>query len=266
MPTVVITGAGSGLGRALARTWAERGWQVIATDRDGASAAVTAAALPGPATHRHQELNVMRNEDFVALEQSLRAESVAVDVVVNNAGVAGAGRLTSTPLSHWDQVLDINLMGVVRGCRAFIPGMSERGRGHLVNIASFAGLANAPAMSTYNVTKAGVVALSETLRTELDADGIGVTVVCPSFFETNLLHEADGFGIDIRSLGSKLMAQSPLTAEDVAERIVAAVEKKSFLCIPHRDARWLYRLKRYAPETFARIMVNKARGLLRKAG
>lgn len=266
MPTAVITGAGSGLGRALAVAWAARDWQIVATDRDATAAAATADALPGSARHFHTGLDVTRNDDFDALINMLASESINADVLVNNAGVAGAGRLTSTPLEHWDQVLNINLLGVVRGCRAFVPQMSARKTGHLVNIASFAGLANAPAMSTYNVSKAGVVALSETLRTELHDDNIGVTVVCPSFFETNLLDEADGFGIDIRSVGRKLMSQSPLSAEDVAQCIVRAVENDSFLCIPHSDARWLHRLKRYAPETFARIMVNKARGLLRKAG
>ncbi|MFK7887239.1 MAG: SDR family NAD(P)-dependent oxidoreductase [Gammaproteobacteria bacterium] len=265
MPTVVITGAGSGLGRALAQAWATRGWQVVATDRDGGAAATTVRSLAGSAAHLHAALDVTRNADFEALVATLDEQSVDVDVMVNNAGVAGAGLLTSTPLEHWDQVLDINLLGVVRGCRAFASKMTARKTGHIVNIASFAAIANAPAMSTYNVTKAGVVALSETLRTELNDDNIGVTVVCPSFFETNLLEDAAGFGIDIKSVGRKLMSQSPISADDVAVSILNAVEAKSFMCIPHRDARWLYRLKRFAPETFARIMVKKARGMLRKA-
>lgn len=262
MPTVVITGAGSGLGRELARAWAAGGWSIIATDRNLPGAQETVSMLGEASNHRAFELDVTLDDSFAALLDKL--DGIEVDVVVNNAGIASAGRLISTPMAHWNRVLDVNLLGVVRGCRAFIPTLRARG-GHLVNIASFAGLANAPAMSTYNVTKAGVIALSETLRTELSGDGIDVTVVCPSFFQTPLLDDAEAFGVDIRKVGGKLMDQSPLSAEDVARRVVADVAAGRFMCIPHRDARWLHRLKRLSPETFARLMVNKARGLLRTA-
>ena len=261
MPTVVITGAGSGLGRELSRSWARRQWRVVATDRHLAGAQETVSQLDSGAPHEAIQIDVTRDEDFARLTEHL-ADS-PVDVLVNNAGVATAGSLTNTPLSEWQRVLDINLMGVVRGCRAFAPMLRAGGGGHVVNIASFAGLANAPAMSTYNVGKAGVVSLSETLRTEWQSAGIGVTVVCPSFFQTALLKDAESFGIDIRTVGGKLMARSPITAEDVAESIVRAVEARDFLCIPHRDARWLHRLKRFAPETFARLMVNRSRALMR---
>lgn len=264
MRTAMITGSGSGLGRELARAWAARGWRVVATDRNGDAAAETCAMLDEPTRHRSAVLDVTADDDFTALRESLSHDNTCLDVVVNNAGIACAGRIGATPLEHWDEVLDINLLGVVRGCRTFEPMLAADGGGHIVNIASFAAIASAPAMATYNVAKAGVVSLSETLRTELAAKNIGVTVVCPSFFQTNLLDDAEGFGVDLQALGSKLMAASPISATDVANIILEAVESKRFMCIPHRDARWLYRLKRWAPETFANLMLSRSRALLRE--
>ncbi|MEO1573452.1 MAG: SDR family NAD(P)-dependent oxidoreductase [Pseudomonadota bacterium] len=263
MPTVVITGAGSGLGRELALQWDQKGWRVIATDRHLGSARETVGLLKNGQPHAAYALDVSQDAPFDQLLDAL--SDTPIDMLVNNAGVATAGTLTNTPLSEWDRVIDVNLMGVVRGCRAFASRLKSGGGGHVVNIASFAGLANAPAMATYNVTKAGVISLSETLRTEWQRDNIGVTVVCPSFFQTGLLEHAESFGVDIQRIGGKLMEQSPITATDVARSIIASVESGQFLCIPHRDARWQYRLKRFAPESFARMMINRARAMLRSS-
>src|SRR5690606_37851261 len=113
-----------------------------------------------------------------------------VDLVINNAGVSGGGPVLTTSLEDWAWMININLLGVVRGCRLFGAILAEQGEGHIVNISSFAGLAGAPNMASYATAKAGVVALSEGLRAELHGSGIKVSVVCPSFFATNLL---DGF-------------------------------------------------------------------------
>jgi NAD(P)-dependent dehydrogenase (short-subunit alcohol dehydrogenase family) len=264
MPSVIITGSGSGLGRELALAWSSKGWRVIATDMDGERAEQTRAMLANADNSISATLDVTQDADFERLVDRLQRDNESIDVLVNNAGIASAGRLSATPLEHWHRLLDVNLIGVVRGCRAF-ENMLADGGGHIVNIASFAGIANAPAMGAYNVAKAGVISLSETLRTELDGRGVGVTVVCPSFFKTPLLDRAEGFGVDLKSLGTKLMDASPIDAADVATHILTSVERGEFMCIPHRDARWLYRLKRWAPNSFARLMVSRARGLLRQA-
>src|SRR5690606_11174933 len=116
------------------------------------------------------------------------------------------------PMADWEWIIDINLKGVVRGCRAFTPMMKKQGSGQLVNIASLAAVANAPTMSSYNVTKAGVVSLSETLRHELAPYGIGVTVVCPSFFQTNLadtlLTPETGMDTTVRQLQTRSKLRS----------------------------------------------------------
>ena len=111
---------------------------------------------------------------------------------MNNAGIATGGRIDVESLDEWDRVVDINLMGVVRGCRAFTPLFKRQRSGHIVNTASAAGLVHPPMMSSYNTVKAGVVALSETLSHELHPYGVTVSVVCPSFFRTNLADSIQG--------------------------------------------------------------------------
>ncbi len=170
---IFITGGGSGLGRAIALRYARARWRVAVGDVDGARA--------------------LGLDCDVRDEGRLRAAAAAlddrwggVDVVVNNAGVAMAGAIDEVTIDDWRWIIDVNLLGVVRGCRVFTPVLARQGRGRFVNVASMAGLLDMPFMSGYNATKAAVVSLSETLENELRDRGIGVTVVCPSFFKTNL--------------------------------------------------------------------------------
>jgi NAD(P)-dependent dehydrogenase (short-subunit alcohol dehydrogenase family) len=133
--------------------------------------------------------------DDLAVEE-MRDEVLAawdgVDIVINNAGVASAGTVADTSLEDWRWTLNSNFMGVVRGTRAFLPVLLRQGQGRIVNIASFAGIANAPSMGAYSASKAAVISLSETLRAELalSAVGIKVSVVCPAFFKTSLMTTA----------------------------------------------------------------------------
>lgn len=181
-------------------------------------------------------------------------------IFVNNAGVACAGRVAETPLQDWDWITDINLMGVVRGCRAALPTM-RASRGHLVNIASFAAIANAPGMAAYNVAKAGVLALSETLWHEEVAHGVGVSVVCPVFFTTRLLDSFRSVQLGRKALVARLMASSGVSADDVAEQVFAAVASGPFLVLTHGETRWQYRLKRLRPGLFARVLRKATRSL-----
>ena len=133
---------------------------------------------------------------------------------MNNAGVAQAGSIETTSIDDWRWIIDINLLGVVRGCRVFTPVLKQQRSGHLVNIASMAGLLDVPFMSSYNATKAAVVSLSETLQNELHATGIGVSVVCPSFFQTNIGESLRADDPGLRKAMSKLLARSAITAAD----------------------------------------------------
>jgi short-subunit dehydrogenase len=135
----------------------------------------------------------------------------------------------------------------VRGCRTFVPLFKDQHAGHIVNVASLAGIMNLPAMSSYNVTKAGVIALSETLRHELEPYGVHTTVVCPAFVRTNLGARLRSPDPGVAQLMDKLMASSKVTADDVAAQVVDAVADKRFLVLTHRDGRRSARLKRHLP-------------------
>lgn len=140
-------------------------------------------------------------------------------------------------LEDWDWQIAINLMGVVKGCKAFLP-LLERSKGKIVNIASMAALMQGPAMSNYNVAKAGVVALSESLLVELALVEVGVHVVCPSFFQTNLLDSFRGPSPEMKHQVGKLLESSPISAADIADYIHAEVAKGSFLILPTSRRGW----------------------------
>lgn len=254
---VFVTGAGSGLGRAIALHYAKQGARVACTDRDLASAKETLAqVIKTGGTGVAFALDVTQEEDFAAAADRLQNEWKGVDVVINNAGVATAGDIDAAPMSDWEWVININLFGVVRGCKAFAPMLKAQRSGHVVNIASFAGIANPPGMGSYNASKAGVVAVSETLRHELAQFGVGVTVVCPAFFPTNLMNSARVMQAGTVGMVHKFMKKSGVTAEGVAAQIARAVSKKEFLLLTHKDTRTQALLKRIAPESFFKMMQN----------
>lgn len=240
---VLITGAGSGLGRALAARWAGTGARVLLTDVDADAGRAAAAELGADFT----TLDVRREPDWQLAVDWCRDHWGGLDVLVNNAGVGAGGRFERLDWAHWQWVLEINLAGVVRGCQAAVGLFQQQGTGHLVNVASMAGLLNPPAMASYNVSKAAVVALSETLRTELRPYGIRVTVVCPGFFATNLGARLRTPDPVIAAQANRLMAKSPISADDVAAQVLAAVDAGRFWVLPHHDGRRAWRLKRHLP-------------------
>lgn len=248
---VFITGAGSGLGRALALHYARQGARVACTDRDTASVDDTLAqVVQAGGSGLALALDVTSEADFVSAAERVHAAWGGVDVVINNAGVATAGDMDTAPLSDWEWVLNINLLGVVRGCKTFAPLLKAQKSGHVVNIASFAGIANPPGMGSYNAAKAGVIAVSETLRHELAADGVGVSVVCPAFFPTNLMQAARVQQAGTRTMVQRFMDKSGVTAGDVAAQIAEAVRTKRFLVLTHKDTRTQALVKRLFPEVF----------------
>lgn len=253
--TVAITGGGSGLGAAMADYFAGQGWRVAVTDIDGARAEETLARIEASgATGFALAQDVTAEEDWAALESAVQKHWGGLEVLVNSAGVATAGTVVDTPPEDWDWVLDIDLLGIVRGCRRFGALMQRQGRGHLVNIASFAGLAGAPGISSYGVAKAGVVALSEALRIELSGAGVGVSVVCPAFVDTRLTETMRATEPGTQERVKRWMSRSGVTAEDVARATFEAIEKNRFLVLTHRETRWIWRLKRWAPGTYYWLM------------
>lgn len=262
MKRILITGGASGLGRALAARYAADGWRVLIGDIDERRGRETEAALGGEV--RYRALDVTEEASLVAVRDWLEAEWGGLDMLVNNAGVAAAGRIERIPAADWDWVLDINLMGVVRGCRVFVPLFKRQGGGHIVNIASMAGLLNAPVMANYNVAKAGVIALSETLRFELAPWGIRTTVACPSFFQTNLGESLRTPEPGMSETVEKLLASSELDADDVARIIRDGAARGRFMILPHAAARRAWRIKRFLPWLFNRSMGKLARAYRHK--
>ena len=253
---VLITGAGSGFGLALAQRYARHGDVVACVDRDLPRAQAAAAGLPGEG-HLALQADVGDDASMQTLHAAVMAAWGGVDLLFNNAGIASAGALVDTTMEEWRQVLDIDLLGVVRGCRLFLPDMLAARSGHIVNTASFAGLAGAPGIMSYGVAKAGVVALTEQLRAELHGTGVGASVICPAFFRTNLL---DGALMPEKTKHSvrKLMERSPDTAESVAEKTFRAVERGEFLILPTKREPMRWRMKKYLPGMYFRMLLKLA--------
>lgn len=268
--TVAITGAGSGLGAALAQRYASAGWRVAVTDQDASRAEATLATLVGPARAGIDRpeavesqvgfamgMDVRDEAQWEALEREVMRRWGGLEQLISNAGVATVGTVIDTPLDDWDWVLDIDLMGVVRGCRRFGAIMQRQGRGRLVNMASFAGLAGAPGVSSYGVAKAGVVALSEALRAELNVHGVGVSVVCPAFVETGLTDSMRSTEAGTRERVQRWMKRSGVTATALADQVFREVATGRFMILTHKETRWAWRLKRWLPEQYFRALIRK---------
>ena len=245
MSRILVTGGASGLGAALVARFVAGGHQVLSTD----------LAESGPDDgSSYRRLDVRSREDWAAAVAWCEQNWDGLDILVNNAGIATGGRIDVESLDEWDRIVDINLMGVVRGCRAFTPVFKRQRSGHIVNTASAAGLVHPPTMSSYNTVKAGVVALSETLSHELYPYGVTVSVVCPSFFRTNLADSIRGADKAAGITARQLIEKSPRSADDIAVAVIAGIEKKQFLIIPDRPALIAWRTKRFARPLYNRQM------------
>lgn len=253
---VLITGAGSGLGLALAQRHAARGDAVLCADIRLDRAQEAAAELPGSG-HLALAVDVGDDASFAAFAETALREFGVPDLLVNNAGIASGGGLLEVGMDEWRRLLEVNLLGVVRGCQAFLPAMLAAKRGHVLNIASFAALAGAPNIMSYGVSKAGVFALSEQLRAELHGSGVGVSVACPSFFPTNLLQNWHG-SPRMRHAAGRLMEQSVDSVDSVADAILAATARGQFLILPTRHEPLRWRLKRWLPEVYFKQLVKLA--------
>jgi NAD(P)-dependent dehydrogenase (short-subunit alcohol dehydrogenase family) len=251
---VLITGAGSGLGRALALRYAAQGARIACVDLIAERAEETRAMLAGDG-HLALAADVGDDAAFEPLRQHVESEFGGLDLLFNNAGIASGGALVDTTMDEWRRLLEINLLGVVRGCRAFLPGMLAARHGHIVNTASFAGLAGSPSIMSYGVSKAAVVALSEQLRAECNDSGVAVSVLCPAFFQTNLCQNWVG-DPRLRGFATRMMEKSTDTLDAVADRVVAAVARGEFMILPTHAEPMRWRLKRWFPELYFRQLLK----------
>ncbi|WP_141732166.1 SDR family oxidoreductase [Oligoflexus tunisiensis] len=257
---VAITGAASGLGRALALHYARQGWKVAIADINdirGQETQQVILALGVDAFFMH--VDVREEASLIKWKDAIVKRWGGLDVIINNAGVAVHGGIDETPSADWEWIIDINLMGVVRGCQIFTSLFKKQGFGHIVNVASIAGLIHSPEMNSYNVTKAGVVALSDTMKSELKQFNIKVSVVCPGFFPTNLTENTRSPNPNIKSVINKLFERSKLKAEDVARIVFEGVQAGRFHILPHKDFAAIWYMKRVSPAFYFWAMERMVR-------
>ena len=240
--TAAITGAASGLGRAMATAFAKEGMNLALADVDEKGMDETARLLEG-ADFSCMRVDVSKAADVDAFAASLPE----VHLVCNNAGVSPLGPLWENTTADWQWALGVNLWGVIHGVRAFVPRLVAQGEGHVVNTASVAGLISPPGMGIYNVTKHAVVTLSESLYQDLRAQGsrVGVSVLCPAYVPTGisdsernrpkeLANPAQSERVKaLKENMKKAVSSGRLSADDVARAVVAAVKDERFYILTH---------------------------------
>ncbi len=260
---VLITGGASGLGEAMVKQFAQLGWKIAVVDinLDGAKKVAEAANLLGASATAFY-CDIGKDDDFIVIANTLKDAWGGLDIIINNAGIASVGMMVDVNPEQWHRIININLTSVYRGCHYWLPLLPENGPAHVVNTASFAGFAQAPGMMSYNVSKAGVISISESLRAELAYRNIGVSVVCPSFFKTNLLNSMDKASQSVKSQITKWMESSKVTADDVAHDVICGIENNELMVISHKKARNTYRFKRYFPKTYLKRVSEMASAIV----
>jgi NAD(P)-dependent dehydrogenase (short-subunit alcohol dehydrogenase family) len=261
MKNILITGAASGLGLAMAKKYASEGWAVCIADIQDEEGHKVASQLKDQHGNDcfFQHLDITNEDQWQELVNTISKRWQGLDALINNAGVASGGAIDSLSLKDFQWTVDINLMGAVKGCYFCVPLLKES-KGTLINVASMAGLTHMGRMSAYNASKAGVVALSETLSIELAPSGVNVSVVCPASFPSNLLSTIRSSSETGVRVAKKMMDRSPVTADDIACMVYDDAKKGKHIIIPTRREGILWRLKRYLPGLyliFMKKMVHK---------
>ncbi|MFT4299283.1 MAG: SDR family oxidoreductase [Aeromicrobium sp.] len=255
----VITGAGSGIGRAAAELAAARGASLVLTDIQGDLLGEVAARL-GDAVLHHEALDVTDAEAVLAFaERTHAAVGGSVDIVMNVAGISTWGRIQDLELQHWQRTVDVDLMGPIHVMHAFTPAMIDAGRGgHIVNVSSAAGLFGLPLHAPYSAAKFGLRGVNEVLRFDLAAHDIGVTLVCPGAVATPLVGTVNIVGVDRDDPQvSKLVGhfeKHAVTPEVAAEKMLRAVEKGRHMAFTSNDIRFGWYGQRYVPFGYSVVM------------
>ncbi len=256
---VVITGAASGIGQASAVEFAGKGADLLVSDinEEGLKETISLVEAKGRKAVPFAADVSKADQVEAMIKKGIEAFS-RIDVLMNNAGVGMAGEMRYLSLKDWEWIVGINLWGPIYGVHFVLPHMIERGTGHIVNVASSAGLIASPGMSAYSTTKFGIVGFSEVLRTELAPYGIGMTVVCPGFVKTNIFSKTEVRGMKDEEEARKLPPFLGISKEACARKIVKAVEQNKFLIIPGPEMKVVYTFKRFAP--FLYHGINKLAG------
>jgi NAD(P)-dependent dehydrogenase (short-subunit alcohol dehydrogenase family) len=267
--TAVVTGAGSGIGRALSVELARRGAFVYASDVHEGAVRDVVERIGKSA--RAAGLDVRDAGAVQSYIDDIEREKGGVDYLFNNAGIGVSGEVHQLTLAHWDRVIDVNLRGVIHGVHAAYPGMVARRSGHIVNTASMAGLSAAPLLTPYAATKHAVVGLSTSLRVEASAYGVGVSALCPGVIETPILDGENPADLpetpwtpNVRDYLTRLAGKPYPVDKLAAEALDAVVANRAIIVIPSA-ARAAYRFGRLAPR-LAEALLRKAVASARQRG
>lgn len=246
---VVITGAGSGIGKATALRCARAGAEPIAVDIDGDAAHATTEQCVQLGASAHAYACDVSDRDRVStLAERIESERGPVDLLVNNAGVGLAGAFLDCTLDDWDWLRGVNLDGVAYGCHAFGRRMVDRGRGHVVNVASGAGYMPHRSLGAYCATKAAVIMLSQCLRADWSSRGVGVSAVCPGVINTPIVASTRMAGAISsrrdRAVRAMRLGHPP---DAVAKAILGAVERNQAIVPVGIESSVAFRVLRFAP-------------------
>lgn len=255
--TTVITGAGSGIGRAAAVQAALKGARLVLTDVNAEGLAATVALVEKHVVH-HESFDIS-DEDAVMAFAHRTLDLGPVDIVMNVAGISTWGRIQDLNSHHWRDCVEIDLMGPIHVMSAFVPAMIEAGQGgHVVNVSSAAGLFGLPVHAPYSAAKFGLRGVSEVLRFDLEQYGIGVTLVCPGAVKTPLVGTVTIVGVERdHPEVSRTIAEferHAVTPEDAAAAMIRGVERGKYLVFTSRDIYAGHLLQRYAPWAYSIVM------------
>ena len=259
-----ITGAASGLGKALCMELAKDAWTLGVADINGEQLSLAAGEFEalGAKTFRFQ-LDVADREQYCQVAQKFLEVAGGIDLLFNNAGVGDGGMFEEYSLDNWEWMVRVNQMSVIYGCHYFIPAFKKQRSGHILNTASLAAISCAPTMGAYNMTKAAVVAISETLYGELMDYQVKVSCIQPSYFKTNIAESCRG-GERVKKTTKFFVERSGIEAKDVAIEILRRAGKGEFYIILPEVARKAWRWKRLAPTRFRKMVKEGFEAAARK--
>ena len=254
---VVVTGAGSGIGRSFAMELAKRGGTIVCADinLDASKETVSLIESQTSAKAFAVQCDVGEKEQVKALsEQAEKLMNHPVSLIINNAGVGLGGKFDEVSLEDWQWCMHVNLWGVIHGCHYFVPQFKQQGYGAIINVASAAGYTAAPEMTAYNVTKSSVLALSETLSAELRGDNIRVNVLCPTLVPTNIMKNGRLPGHYAGLADDLLMNHAFTTSDKVVIKTLNNLDAGKLYTIPQPDAKLFWILKRASPALYAKAL------------
>lgn len=261
---LLITGGATGLGKSIALAWAENkksSVNICIADINQERGNATVAELKAQGADAiYVHCDITKQEDIDNLRTEIQSQWQGLDIVINNAGVASGGSLEGESIEQWQWILDINLLGMVRVSQTFYPDFKAQGHGYFINIASQAALTPIPFMSSYNAVKAAVVSFSETMKLELAIDNIDVSVVCPSFFKTNLAESMRTSEPAMKDMMDRILEKAEVSSAQVASTIYQAAHKRTFLILTHKLGKQAFVIKKLMPTAmYIKSMLKKTK-------